>query len=1238
MTANRQYSFEAKSALQQLLREYYEALAAEAALNQLGTAEVYAPYANEIRERSKAFAPETFPNGIQNAEEAGRVLRGSFVVDNQVRFRKIGLLSQIDLGALPQNRVVFPAFSWDFIRTELFASGQDDVFYDTGVGPLNIDGIENSGYDLAWTVLAGSGIARSRIGVDHPFKKEGFIGAHIIKYLVDKARVYNRQSGASDNNPYINAASNIIGFLRGYFAGTPENTNPETISYFTNLDTKVTSLQGGSIDYGDPSVINIVEGWLPWSLLVYREAFDSGVSRQNLTDQRPNQPQMKALDIYSLGSGLVEMDVAIKALAQQELSDAFLSPENEQKRIDAKIDLYVRFLGGQRIDDGEATGTARDLKEALKDEKVKEAVLKADRDVKPFDLQCHLMQNITKLETLRRTDPRFQPRYRHINPVVTNGKPAEVLNTIQHGGALHNEGIKQFINICPDVYGLLEPYIQIWRQEFNDDGKIKMKGGKAIEKRLHIDSFLNPADLDSRLKKTGRTPGAGIKSFSWSLKGVQPAEVDNNITANLVMHFQTINDFFNGASKAGNDDPNFLDLIINSPAVRKVREGMSKAPANSEKLSKCNLIRDHLHEQYKGVNYRIRVNAGWSVPPSLMPSAEIPKPLRQAIEQTQVSLYLQQVRHNLDFKQNGSLELSIDYVASIAGLLTSKSADIFAPQSSNQIEEEMKGIDQALEDIKVSTTDKTLTDPQRVRKKELLEQKRQARQEDKLIKYRKLLCGLFQEQNSRIYNLTVNALDLLRPPISELDEYQRAARAKRFKKEPVAVYFADEINFSLLDSVNTTLTGNGLKKEEGEQPPSTEQAARIFSDAEQSRFQDIKKDPGSFRFIPFFYLGDLIDSVLQQIKNNNQGSPLNFKMFLSETEMIDPNIALQIGDLEDVIKCGEAKDLDWLVRLVESDPQSYSDIAGLSNIMNIGDIPISLDAFQVWFKDNVIKKDRGSYFFLHFIKDICADLVTKAMGSQCFGTNINFQQRFDAQPLLIKNTSAVSAGKVVRSSTLGNLHKAVVPALDSNQTIGGFILVSTDSKPSDLTGDYQKDLSRGIYHHFIGASCGILKNMTFNREDQEYLREAKIQKFGALGAEQLRELYSARLDLVGNNLYKNGMYIYINPTLLGATEEELSYLGLHGYYLVTGVESKITPSGFTTNLTALHEGMRFERAQLPDVSLLTGVIAEASSPTANPMPKKEPEAQVTIPLTDIVVSESVAEVTGINVIPFGAGK
>jgi hypothetical protein len=99
-------------------------------------------------------------------------------------------------------------------------------------------------------------------------------------------------------------------------------------------------------------------------------------------------------------------------------------------------------------------------------------------------------------------------------------------------------------------------------------------------------------------------------------------------------------------------------------------------------------------------------------------------------------------------------------------------------------------------------------------------------------------------------------------------------------------------------------------------------------------------------------------------------------------------------------------------------------------------------------------------------------------------------------------------------------------------------------------------------------------------QDQAFLRETKIQKKGALGAEQLRELYSANLDLVGNNLYKNGMYIYINPSLIDADTPFLDYLGLHGYYFVTSVKSTVTPSGFDTQISALHEGIEFRGQKL----------------------------------------------------------
>ena len=110
------------------------------------------------------------------------------------------------------------------------------------------------------------------------------------------------------------------------------------------------------------------------------------------------------------------------------------------------------------------------------------------------------------------------------------------------------------------------------------------------------------------------------------------------------------------------------------------------------------------------------------------------------------------------------------------------------------------------------------------------------------------------------------------------------------------------------------------------------------------------------------------------------------------------------------------------------------------------------------------------------------------------------------------------------------------------------------------------------------------------------MRESKIQKEGALGAAQLRELYSVNIDLVGNNLYRNGSYIYVSPLLLDTTMEELQFLGLHGYYLVTSVKSEITDASFKTSIQALHEGVKF-----PD-----GVQGSSTPPAPAPSPSASP--------------------------------
>tara|TARA_A100000172_G_scaffold42646_3_gene26129 strand:+ start:10526 stop:14125 length:3600 start_codon:yes stop_codon:yes gene_type:complete len=823
----------------------------------------------------------------------------------------------------------------------------------------------------------------------------------------------------------------------------------------------------------------------------------------------------------------------------------------------------------------------------------------------PFDFQCFLLENISQFVDKRQEDGPYKTLYRNVTKVTNQGDPGNVINTIEHGG--RSAYIDEYLNICPDVYSLLTPYIKISRIEYDDKGDIKTENGKPVVKDLKIPSFLTQDDISDILDgSTGRAPGAGIKSFSWSLDGVQPAEVDNNISANLVMYFQSVNDFFNGARSAGQDEPNFLDLIINSPGVRKLQKGKSKKDnKNSQKPCTDDILRSNLHRDYQGNNYRVKICAGWSTPPkaaitALVGNADKASRLIDAIEESKISLFLQMTNHQINFAQNGSLELSVQYQASLAGLLTGKTSNIFDVSSKLiqlDIEREENKIEAVSEGEQSDSDEKV--------KKEALEEIKQLKNIDRNVKYKKLLKRLYDSRT--IYNISINPNELRLPNYDELTPTERQKRVKRRLSDQGKIDFSPlVVNTVILDEINKNAAIN------------SKDLAKAYSTQENKRFDELTNHQKIN--IPFFFLGDLFDNILEQIKINNGGAafdgqrPLNFQFFISDVEMIDPLQAFKVKNLDDLIRCGyDLKDVLVIDAITKETPTDNNEINGIYRTMNIGDIPISLDAFQLWFKNNVVKRDKDNYFFLYFVKDVCKELITKALSSKCFGKEFSFQQRFDAQPLtLTKNT--IDTPRFVANNTypateLGKAKAALT--CDDNVLLSdlGLILYPTDSHPKDLDGNYVKDLNKGIYHHYLGSACGLVKTLNFSREDQAYLRESRIQKEGALGAEQLRELYSANISLVGNTLYKNGMYIYINPSLMGASREYLDYLGLHGYYMITSVNSKVTPGGFDVDITALHEGVEFKGNKLlPDVDLGGdmgyGNIKPESNP-ALPVPTKE---------------------------------
>ena len=780
-----------------------------------------------------------------------------------------------------------------------------------------------------------------------------------------------------------------------------------------------------------------------------------------------------------------------------------------------------------------------------------QAAQESEVNIDPIDFQCVLLSRTHQLRNPNST-------YTSITKVSDNeSDPGSIMSRIQHGGRTNE--VDQILNLCPDVYASLVPYLRLFRVEYDKDNEEIPDS----EKEIKIPNFITTTDVNNILNATsGRIPGAGVKSFSWELQGVQPAEVDNNITATLVVYFQSINDFFAGAGRspqAGRQDPTFLDLIIQSPGSQT-----TSSPSSATSTLPCPNASQT--REYKGAKFRIKATAGWSAPDNLEyiypdlaqlaagGSQSKGQLLKKAIAATRVTLYLQQVRHDIALNQNGSLTLTITYQAALNGILGSEKFNILKPTKKTLSSQEFQDLDQLREDLREEQR-KNQPDDDKI--DELLDKINKIEQKDRKQKYDTLLAGLFK--SSKVYQTYANIQELQIKDLSVLTEQERLE------------YFATQTNHR---GTPTATQGSAT-------PPalpggSGQSAATAANQAQARRFDDLQ-GKGLFESqkegaeIPFMYLGDFIDEILAQTAANNgkaNAKEMGLDMFLTDIEFLDIFKAFKLSDeeLRAITKCKDSATLDE----IQNGPYGR-----IYQTINLADIPISLDLFQSWFIKNVVRKDREKYYFMPFIKDVVSELISNSLASKCYGVNnrFKFYQRFDIQPLTyVKPATPPTTIKAIGKAT-NKLNPGTTPA--GSDIRNALIMFSTDSHPKSLKGNRSEDMKKGIYHHYLGSACGLVKNINFQREDQPYLREAKIQRNGALGAEQLRELFSVSIDMVGNNLFKNGQYTYVNPTVINASRQMLNLLGLHGYYLVTGVKSEVTESTFTTSVRALQEGIEF---------------------------------------------------------------
>jgi hypothetical protein len=351
------------------------------------------------------------------------------------------------------------------------------------------------------------------------------------------------------------------------------------------------------------------------------------------------------------------------------------------------------------------------------------------------------------------------------------------------------KSIKSFLEITPDVASMLIPKIRLFSVRTG-------KNGKLVKKEFEFPTS-SPANIEQVFAGgNGIVKGSdfGIKSFSFSFEGTSPATARKDIKAKLSLFFQDFQDFV----KKRDDSPRFVDLIM--------------FDRNEEKPTGFGAINKN---QYNPAHYRILAEVGWQIPSGKNVIAEINNrqgieyaELKSALEKTNRSFYLNMVEHNMNFKDDGTFEITAQYQAYIESALKGPEFDALATPDivKRRIERERQ-----LEDL----IDQGICNAQG-----LAELSRAFGAEDvELIKesYQSIIARLLCR--SRIFTATVSAKDLAffqtygyfskpctlekntlnKPGLNQLGELTKHSASPH--KETINYFFLGDLIYTILDTV-----------------------------------------------------------------------------------------------------------------------------------------------------------------------------------------------------------------------------------------------------------------------------------------------------------------------------------------------------------------------------------------------------------------------------------------------------
>jgi hypothetical protein len=683
------------------------------------------------------------------------------------------------------------------------------------------------------------------------------------------------------------------------------------------------------------------------------------------------------------------------------------------------------------------------------------------------------------------------------------------------------------------------------------------------------------------LDKKGRGGGVGLKSFKWNTIG---SNQGNQYTfgAEIELFFENISEI----SKVRSIDviggkqyeTSFADLLI-----------IKKAPGFKSQGA-----------VYDPDYYRIKAEIGWHIPKGALHPVD-PEMIKE-LEASNQTHYLSLHSHEIDIADDSSVTLKIKYISYLEALSDfPKNSNIFANPSAEAGKAFDESIDISRKQIeaksKILTGDEAsgteaatgLVEMNTKKQIEDIEKAIEAKQSsNKLEMYRRILNHIYNKSGALRYT-TVNPevfksfVDIISKPNNEMSS---EAQIRSFMSEIESIRSNNKKvgagGSALLNSDSLTVSTSPQTQEDlsTSVKAAIEQANTLLAQAATD---------GSI-VLPYFYLGDLIEAIMSDMYNGGSNN-LDFfqkhvKLLLGPIVFYDygrltDNIALKVPGLSTTNNSGGKVPV-----------KTYT---GAKTVINIADIPISLDVYSAWFNKKIVDAGVVNMSIREFINSIINDLVIRSVGIDTYSFAPRQRVRLVYKTKTLrrnKNRFANAATSGTKPASYGQaatnsdttmplslrFNAKSVNLFDDNITIqdispiDNFILIyATSDQAFELVSDYEQDIKKGIRHIVYGAETGLIKNIKFSRQDNDLLRAHNMRLASGKDGDKgviLRDLYNANVDMYGNTLFEIGELLYLSPSLFG-TSDSINFvkdLGIGGYFMILNVDNTITDGSYQTSL------------------------------------------------------------------------